>query len=110
MLASHRVSSFVVLAATVVLGGCAIPTASTRLDPGPEPIELQITPSVIYAGQRAELLVRSPGADSIVIRSEKGLDRYWSSDSVLRVSLASDFGEIETNERYETEYRGQKMQ
>jgi hypothetical protein len=108
MLASHRRSSLAILAAAG-LGGCAIPTNSTQLDPGPEPIELQITPSVIYAGQRAELLVRSPGADSIVIRSENGLDRYWSSDSVLRASLASDFGDAEAGERYAPEYRGHTL-
>ena len=44
---------------------------------------LQMTPTVIYAGQWAELVVRSPGADSIAIESENGLDRYWSTDSVL---------------------------
>ena len=60
MLASHRIPSFVILAAATALGGCAIPTSSTQLNPGPEPIELQMTPTVIYAGQWAELMVRSP--------------------------------------------------
>jgi hypothetical protein len=107
-LASHRVPAFVILAATA-LGGCAIPTASTQLGPGPEPIELQVTPSVIYAGQQAELLVRSPGADSIVIQSRNGLDRYWGSDSVLRVSLAPDFGDPAPGERYAPEWRGRTL-
>ena len=75
----------------------------------PEAIELQMTPTVIYAGQQAELLVRSPGADSIVIQSENGLDRYWSSDSVLRVALASDFGDPAPAERYAPEWKGRTL-
>jgi hypothetical protein len=108
MLASHRIPSLVILAATT-LGGCAIPTTSTQLNSGAEPIELQMTPTVIYAGQQAELLVRSPGADSIVVASENGLDRYWSSDSVLRVALASDFGDPAPAERYAPEWKGNAL-
>ena len=108
MLASHRNPSLVILAATM-LGGCAIPTASTQLSSGPEPIELQITPTVIYAGQQAELLVRSPGADSIAIESDNGLDRYWSSDSVLKVAFTSDFGDPAPGERYAPEWRGHTL-
>ena len=108
MLASHRIPSFVILAAAT-LGGCAIPTTSTQLNPGPEPIELQMTPTVIYAGQQAELVVRSPGADSLVVASENGLDRYWSSDSVLRVTLTSDFGDPAPAERYAPEWKGQAL-
>src|SRR5688572_4040024 len=108
MLASHRNPSLVILAAAM-LGGCAIPTASTQLNPGPEPIELQMTPTVIYAGQQAELLVRSPGADSIVIQSGNGLDRWWSADSVLRVTLASDFGDPAPVERYAPEWNGRAL-
>ena len=110
MLASHRIPSFVILAAATALGGCAIPTSSTQLNPGPEPIELQMTPTVIYAGQWAELVVRSPGADSIAIESENGLDRYWSTDSVLRVALPSDFGDAAPATRYAPEWRGHTLQ
>jgi hypothetical protein len=108
MLASLRVSSFVFLAASA-LGGCAIPSSSTQLNPGPEPIELQMTPTVIHVGQQAELLVRSSGADSIAIESENGLDRYWSSDSVLKVSVGSDFGDAAPVERYAPEWRGRTL-
>ena len=110
MLASHRIPSVVILAAATALGGCAIPTSSTQLNPGPEPIELQMTPTVIYAGQWAELVVRSPGADSIAIESENGLDRYWSTDSVLRVALPSDFGDAAPAARYAPEWRGHTLQ
>jgi hypothetical protein len=108
MLASLRIPSFVI-AAAATLGGCAIPTSSTQLNPGAEPIELQMTPALLHAGQRAELVVRSPGADSIVIESENGLDRYWSADSVLRVALASDFGDAGPVERYAPEWRGRTL-
>ena len=68
-----------------------------------------MTPTVIYAGQWAELVVRSPGADSIAVESENGLDRYWSSDSVLRVALPSTFGEAAPAERYAPEWRGHTL-
>ena len=53
-----------------------------------------MTPTVIYAGQRTQVVVRSPGADSIVFESENGLDRYWSADTVLTAWLTADFGQV----------------
>jgi hypothetical protein len=97
------------LMAAAALGGCAIPSTSTQLDPGPQPIQLQMTPSVIHAGQQAELLVRSPGADSIVVESENGFDRFWSADSVLRVALGSGFGDPAAADRYAPEWRGHTL-
>ena len=93
----------------VALAGCALPSASTQLTAGPEPIEVRMTPTVIYAGQRAQVLVRSPGADSIALESENGLDRYWSTDSVLSVWLGADFGEAAARERFAPEWRGHTL-
>jgi hypothetical protein len=64
---------------------------------------------MLYAGQRSELVVRSPGADSLVFESENGVDVYWSADSVLRASLASDFGDAEPAQRYAPSYRGRAL-
>jgi hypothetical protein len=96
-------------AAASPLAGCAVPTSTAQLAHGPEPIEIRMTPTVIYAGQRAEVLVRSPGADSIALESENGLDRYWSADSVLRVSLGSDLGEAAPQSRYAPEWNGRTL-
>jgi hypothetical protein len=91
------------------LMGCAIPTQSTSLTAGPDPVELQMTPTVIYTGQRTQVIVRSPGADSIALESENGLDRYWSADSVLSAWLTSDFGEAEPVTRYAPIRNGQVL-
>jgi hypothetical protein len=91
------------------LMGCAIPTHSTQLATGPAPVELQMTPTVLYSGQRTQVVVRSSGADSISFESENGLDRYWSADSVLTVGLTSDFGEAEPVSRYAPVRNGQVL-
>jgi hypothetical protein len=54
-------------------------------------------------GQEAELVVESPGSDSIVIESLNGVDRYWGHGTRLRVWLGDDFGghEIGSAARYE---------
>jgi hypothetical protein len=93
----------------VALAGCAIPTQSTQLAAGPGPVELQMTPTVLYSGQRTQVVVRSPGADSIAFESENGLDRYWSADSVLTVGLTSDFGEVLPGTRYAPVRNGQVL-
>jgi hypothetical protein len=103
-----RVTWACALAATSLMG-CAVPTQSTLLAGGPDPIEFQMTPTVVYTGQRTEVIVRSPGADSIAFESENGLDRYWSTDSVLTVWLTSDFGETEPVSRYAPTRNGQVL-
>ena len=105
----HSLRLTTVVFAAAALGGCAIPSSTTQLNPGPEPIDVEMTPTVIPAGARAEMVIRSPGADSIVLQSENGLDRYWSADSVLRVSLAADFGDAAPAGRYAPEWRGQAL-
>lgn len=113
MLASFLISSRSrVLAATAAvagLAGCAVSTSSTELAPGPDPVELTMTPTVVYAGQRTLVVVRSPGADSLALESENGLDRYWSADSVLTVSLTSDFGESEPALHYAPRWNGHAL-
>ena len=91
------------------LTGCAIPTGSTQLATGPEPVEMRMTPDVISSAGRSEVVIRSPGADSIVLQSENGVDRYWRADSVLTVSLGPDFGETEPVGRYAPIYDGQVL-
>jgi len=75
------------------LQGCSVPTSTVSLTPGPEPIEVTITPAVIQAGGSAEVKVVSPSADSISIESPNGLDRYWGTGSQLRATIESDFGD-----------------
>ncbi len=82
------------------LTGCAVQTRSSVLAGGPEPVEVRMTPTVLYVGQRTQVVVRSPGADSIAFESENGLDRYWAADSVLTAWLTPDFGGVPAGEGY----------
>jgi hypothetical protein len=101
--------SVIAAVAGIALMGCAIPTQSTQLASAPDPVELRMTPTVMYSGQRTQVVVRSAGADSIALESENGLDRYWSADSVLTVSLTSDFGEAAPVTRYAPTRNGQVL-
>jgi len=92
-----------------VLAACAIPSQSTQLADAPAPVEVQMTPTMIYTGHRSQIVVRSPGADSIALESENGLDRYWSADSVLTVWLTPDFGETVPLTRYAPRRNGQVL-
>ena len=91
------------------LAGCAIPTRSTQLSGAPDPVEMRMTPTVVYLGQRTQVVVRSPGADSIALESENGVDRYWSTDSVLTAWLTADFGEAESVSRHAPTWNGQVL-
>jgi hypothetical protein len=86
------------------LAGCAVQSRSTHLAGGPDPVELRMTPTVIYVGQNTQVIVRSPGADSIVFESENGVDRYWSGDTVLTAWLTSDFGRLGPVSEYAPSY------
>ncbi len=96
-------------AAAVALAGCGIPSQTTRILDGPEPVTVRLQPAVPGAGQTAELTVESPSADSIVFESENGLDRYWSDRDVLRVHLTSDFGDSVPSARHAVRWRGQLL-
>jgi hypothetical protein len=98
-----------IVAAAAGLAGCAVPTNSTHLAASPDPVELRMTPTVIYAGQRTQVVIRSPGADSIVFESENGVDRYWSADTVLTVWLTSDFGQVGPVSEYAPSHDGQVL-
>jgi hypothetical protein len=90
----------------LTLQGCGVPTSSADLMPGPEPMELTITPSVIQPGGWAEVQVVSPSADSIAIESPNGLDRYWTTGSNLRARVSSDFGDSEPGAQYAVRQHG----
>jgi hypothetical protein len=93
-------------AAALVLAGCGIPTQTTRLVDGPEPVTIRLDPAVPSAGQPAELTVESPGADSIVFESDNGLDRYWTTGPLLQAELTSDFGDSVPVQRYAPRWQG----
>lgn len=76
-----------------MLLGCGIPSHTTRLADGPEPVDVRIEPRVLRSGQSALVEVRSPSADSIAIESENGVDRYWSDAPLLTARFDSDFGD-----------------
>jgi hypothetical protein len=85
------------LAPTLAIGsaaiGCALPTHSTRLAGGPDPVELQTDTPVLRAGQEAVVVIRSPSADSIALASGNGVDRYWSHGPRLLARISGDFGD-----------------
>ncbi len=95
--------------AAATLAGCGIPSQTTRVAGGPEPVTVRLVPAVPAEGQSAELTVESPGADSIVFASDNGLDRYWSQRDVLRVRLTSEFGDSAPAGRYAVRWRGQLL-
>lgn len=105
-----RVAPLLAATSVAALAGCAVTSSSsTVFAPGPEPVEVRMTPTVIYAGQQTVVVVRSPGADSIALESENRLDRYWSADSVLTVTLTADFGEAAPASRYAPRWKGQAL-
>ena len=88
------------LACCLALAGCAVPSHSSRLAGGPEPVDLRLEPAVVHSGQEALVVVRSPSADSIALSSENGVDQYWSAGPRLRAVLGADFGDPEPGRRY----------
>jgi hypothetical protein len=95
-------SAFVALG----LQGCGVSTSPINLTPGPEPVELTVTPDVIQPGGSAEVKVVSPSADSISIESPNGLDRFWDTGSQLRARIDSDFGDAVPPLSYAVRDRG----
>lgn len=93
-------------AVAVASAGCAIPTQTTQVAAGPEPVTVQADPAVSSPGQSSMLTIASPGADSIAFESINGLDRYWTTRDTLRVQLDPDFGDSVAVERYATRYQG----
>jgi hypothetical protein len=52
-----------------------------------------MSPGVQSFGRPAELVIRSPNADSLTIESLNRVDRYWAAGPRLRVTLEADFGD-----------------
>jgi hypothetical protein len=88
------------------LQGCGVSTSTVNLTPGPEPIQVTITPAVVQSGGSAQVKVVSPLADSISIESANGLDRYWGTGSRLRARVESDFGDSIPEMRYAVREQG----
>jgi hypothetical protein len=90
----------------LALQGCSVTTSTTDLSAGPEPVELSMTPAVISAGSSVQIEVISPSADSIVVESEGGLDRYSEAGGKLHARLQSDFGDSLSETRYAVRQNG----
>jgi hypothetical protein len=104
---SRPFRSFAV-SATAALLGCGLPAESARIVEGPEPVEIRMRPGIQTQGAPAELVIRSPNADSIALESANGIDRYWTDGPRLRVVLAPDFGDTSSTTRY-AERRGGRL-
>lgn len=89
----HRSLLPLAACAGAALLGCNAPAHTIRLVPGPDPVEIRMRPGVQSMGQSADLLIKSPGADSIALVSANGVDRYWSAGPRLRVQLGPEFGD-----------------
>ena len=96
-------------AAAATFAGCGIPTQTTHLQAGPEPVTVRLEPAVPSAGQSADITIESPSADSIVLESENGLDRYWSDRGALHATLAPNFGDTVYVSRYAERWQGQLL-
>jgi hypothetical protein len=88
------------------LFGCAVQSHSARLAGGPEPVDIRMEPAVLRSGQEAAVMVSSPSADSISLRSENGVDRFWARGPRLHAVLRSDFGELAPVRRHAERHRG----
>jgi hypothetical protein len=91
------------------LQGCGVSTSTVDLTPGPDPVELRITPAMVPAGSWAEVNVVSPSADSISIESVDGLDRYWAAGPKLQARVQSDFGDSLPGTRYAVRDHGRLL-
>jgi hypothetical protein len=109
VISMNRLFRIALAAGCAALAGCAVPTQTTRLVDGPEPVTLHLEPAVPSEGQSAELTITSRGADSIAFASGNGLDRYWSTRGELRTRLTSDFGDSVPAGRYAVRWRGELL-
>ena len=97
--------------------GCRPPRSSAararasrrRRPPKRRRLSIEMLPAELHEGQAAALVVRSAGADSIVVESESGIDRYWSHGSELRATITPDFGDAVPVMRYAGEYQGRRL-
>lgn len=91
------------------LGGCGISTSTVTLAGEPVPVRLGTTPAVARSGGSLHVSVTSPNADSIVLRSANGLDRYSAVGSALRVSLPGNFGDDAPETRFALRSHGRLL-
>jgi hypothetical protein len=63
-------------------------------------------PAVLRSGQEATVVVSSPSADSIALKSGNGLDRFGIRGPRLRAALRSDFGDVMPVRRYAERHHG----
>ena len=89
-----------VAASAVSMAACAIPEQTTRLGSGPDPVTVSLRPDVPRSGQPAEVTVESPGADSVMLQSEAGLDRFSAHGPKLVAMVGGDFAMDEKGTRY----------
>jgi hypothetical protein len=80
------------LTSAVSLAGCAIPQETTRLAPEPNGVTVSLRPELPRSGQSAEVVVESPGADSLVLESDDGLDRIAAQGPKLVTQVDAGFG------------------
>lgn len=66
-------------------------------------------PDVQHLGRPAEVIIESPGADSIALQSTNGLDLYWTDGPRLKVHLDADFGDSTATDRYAGRWDGQLL-
>lgn len=107
-------------AAAAALGGCAAGLPSGPVAPAPAPAQVsapqppsprvRLLPAEPHLGESAELVVTSPGADSIVFESLNRVDRYWSHGPELRATIAPDFGEAAPLARWASEHGGRLLE
>ena len=90
----------------LTLQGCGVSTSTTNLSTGPEPVELTMTPAMVAAGSSVQVRVVSPSADSILVQSGDGIDRYSGTGGSLRARLQSDFGDTLSETRYAVRQNG----
>jgi hypothetical protein len=90
----------------LTLQGCGVSTSTTNLSTGPEPVELTMTPAVVVAGSSVQVRVVSPSADSILVQSADGIDRYSGAGGSLRARLQSDFGDTLSEMQYAVRQNG----
>jgi hypothetical protein len=90
----------------LALQGCGVSTSTTNLSTGLEPVELSMTPAVVQAGSSVQVRVVSPSADSILVESDNGIDRYSGTGGSLRARLQGDFGDTLSEARFAVRQNG----
>ncbi len=95
-----------IVAVALSLQGCGVSTSTVQLSSGPEPVELTMTPAIAHPGTSVLVSVASATADSILLESPGGLDRYWIQGSKLRARVQSDFGDSIPGTRYAVREHG----